>query len=510
MNKRQELNKLITDLNIRLIRACYFENINFNGYYDSDFEMYFKDFFYIPLLFLQYQRPYSLFDFNNDRYCISIVKELEEYARLETFLKDRYNLKEDKTNTILINYSKFIIYYVINLIKKFKSWGEKSSDILYNLVKDYILENENFDNDDVKILATKRYIKFLMDIVIIPEFAKILINDIVKNEVKSVLRYDIANLEVKNSFSVNSNFSISNSNDMPHKEENLIKLTKQKENGVIELSLTATYSYQIDNVNSKAFISFINKTINAFRYQEISFNALLLFIPAPLKIKKETFYLKTFQTLTSSESLLNEILFLSRFADINKDEKIKINKSDKNNLLKLTKLLKPISEYTISNKNYQFIVIALKFFRDAMSKDNKSERMSYCVQSLEAIYNTNGSQLTRTISQRLAIVFSLLKEVKPKKFANIEPMEIQQQIKKAYDIRSRYVHGAENPKISEELLNAVIYYTQISIIISLAILLLQKDKIKKEKLNEDFDNCLISKKHYAVYKNIFIKIKSYL
>ena len=510
MNKQKELKNLITNLNNKLIQTCFFQEMDLNGYFDPNFELYFKDFFYIPLLFLQYQRPYLLFDTNTDRYRIDLIKNLEESRNLETFLEIKYKLKRDKINTILINYSKFIIYYVINLIKKFEDWGKKSSDILYNLVKEYILENEDFENNEIKSIVTKRYIKFLMDIAIIPEFAKILTNDIVKKDVKAILRYDIANLEVESSFLINSNFSVSNSNDVPHKEESLIKLANKKEHGVIELSLNVSYMYQVDNVNSKAFISFVNKTFNAFKYQELSFNALLLYMPAPLKFQKETFYLKTFQTLISSEVLTKEIFFLSRFKDINKEENVKLNKKDKNNLFKIVKLLKPVSDFNISNKNYQFTSIALKFFKDAMNKDNVSERMSYCVQALEAIYNTDGNQIARSISQRLSIIFALLKEAKPRKFANINPIDIQTKIKKAYEVRSKYVHGATNSKKSEDLLDDVIYYTQISIIVSLAILALQKDKINKEKFNKDLDDCLISKSYYAQYKDVFKQIKKYL
>ncbi len=510
MTKRQELNKLITYLNAKLLYVCLYGNEDFSGYRDLDFELYFKDFFYIPLLFLQYERPSLLFSFNNDRYRTDIINNLDEYKNLYNFIKDKYNTKEDLLTTILINYSKFIIYYIINLIKKFENWKTTSVDILYNLVKDQVHENENFENDEIKIIAIKRYIESLMFIAIVPEFTKILVNDIIKKEVKLVLRYDIDNLEVDSSFSVNSSFSIVNSNEIPHKNAGLIQLIKQKENGVIELSINTPYSYKADSANNRAFVSFINRTFHAYKYQEISFNALLLLIPSSLKIKKEIFYLKTFQTLVSSNITSSEIYFLSRFQDINKDENVKICKKDKNKLLKLSKLLEPISDYTIKHNNYRFIIIALKFFKDAMSKDNKSERMSYCVQALEAIYNTNGSQITRTISQRLAIVFALLKDVKPKKFVNINPMIIQKQIIKAYEIRSKYVHGAINSKVKDDLLNAVIYYTQISIIISLAILSLQKINISKDKLNEDFDSCLISKRFYGIYKNLFMSIKEYL
>lgn len=220
--------------------------------------------------------------------------------------------------------------------------------------------------------------------------------------------------------------------------------------------------------------------------------------------------MQTFQSFTSSEVISNEIFFLSRYADIGKEERIKINKNDKNNLLKLTKLLKPISDWQISQKNCEFILIALKFFKDAMTKNNKSERMSYCVQALEAIYNIDGNQVARSISQRLAIVFSLLKETKPRKFGNVDPVDIQSKIKKAYDVRSKYVHGATSSKMAEDLLDSVVHYTQISIIVSLAILTIQKDKINKKIFNENLDNCLISKKDYELYKQIFKQIRTYL
>lgn len=511
MAKLKELKILIAKLNTKLLEITCFENHDFNGYQDSNFELYFKDFFYKPLLYLQYERPYLLFDLNNDRYRVGLIKELDEYKNLHMFLKHKYHLKDDKTTTITINYSKFIIYYVVNLIKKFDDWGKKSTDILYKLVKEFVLENENFEDEQIRIIATKRYILSLMNAVILTNFTKILINDIVKKEVKSILRYDITNLDIENSISINPNFSIFNSSEIPYKEENLIKLVSKKENGIIELSLNIPYlSTGKNKANYKSFENFINRTFRTFKYQEISFNALLLYMPAPLKIKKEMFYMQTFQSFTSSEVISNEIFFLSRYADIGKEERIKINKNDKNNLLKLTKLLKPISDWQISQKNCEFILIALKFFKDAMTKNNKSERMSYCVQALEAIYNIDGNQVARSISQRLAIVFSLLKETKPRKFGNVDPVDIQSKIKKAYDVRSKYVHGATSSKMAEDLLDSVVHYTQISIIVSLAILTIQKDKINKKIFNENLDNCLISKKDYELYKQIFKQIRTYL
>ena len=47
-------------------------------------------------------------------------------------------------------------------------------------------ENENFEDEQIRIIATKRYILSLMNAVILPNFTKILINDIVKKEVKSI------------------------------------------------------------------------------------------------------------------------------------------------------------------------------------------------------------------------------------------------------------------------------------------------------------------------------------
>lgn len=71
-------------------------------------------------------------------------------------------------------------------------------------------------------------------------------------------------------------------------------------------------------------------------------------------------------------------------------------------------------------------------------------------------------------------------------------------------------HAVMAEELKQGLLEAVVYYTQISIIISLALLILQKDQINKKNLNEDLDKCLISKSYYDLYKEMFIKIKEYL
>lgn len=510
MNKRNQCKKLIRKLNTRLLFISLYDNkVDFNGYYDNNFKLYFKDVFFTPLSFLQYQRPSLLFGLNNDRYRTDFIQNLEEYKILNDFIKNKYKTKSDKLSCILTNYCKFTIYYIANFIKQFNDWKKLGADTLFNFVKDFVNDNEDLENDEIKEIAIKRYIEFLITVAITPEFSKILLNDLCNKNITSVIRYVIPNMSTDKSFTINSNFAISNSNEIPY-NKGLLNLTKQKEYGIIELTVKTPYSYKLEDIHNQAFISFFNRIFAAFKYQEVSFNALLLLIPTPIKITKETFYLKTFQTLISSEISTSELYFLSRYRDINESENVIVKNTDKNRLKNLSKLLQPISDFNVSRKNYQFILVALKFFKDAMNKDNKSERMSYCVQALEAIYNTNSSQLTRTISQRLAMVFSLLKEVKPRKYSSINPLDVQKQISKAYDIRSKYVHGAINSKIPDELLNQVIFYTQISIIITLAILSIQKDKINKDNLNSDYDNCLISKRYLQIYKNIFTGIKKYL
>ena len=138
-----------------------------------------------------------------------------------------------------------------------------------------------------------------------------------------------------------------------------------------------------------------------------------------------------------------------------------------------------------------YLGIAISRYQDALLKPEPIEnRIGYAVMGLEALLLKGGElmELSHKLGQRVAILMGICGK---------SPKSVYEDVKKkAYIIRSRFVHGAPPPekltKEAPELLNRVLSYLRASIIVFLQI----KNKIKKEYLIDKIDDALLSSEDF--------------
>lgn len=160
--------------------------------------------------------------------------------------------------------------------------------------------------------------------------------------------------------------------------------------------------------------------------------------------------------------------------------KYKINKANISSIKDLYLIC--VRLLTNLDKN-NYIKIAIDFYKDSI-KDDKfgASKITYLIIALEALFNTDRNEISRTIRQRCT---KLLQN-----FYNKDQVkQIEKDLKTAYSIRCCYAHGSRhtNPKAEFELVNRILEYTKTAII-----LCLQLNKIyNKSDINKLLDDSLL-------------------
>jgi len=124
--------------------------------------------------------------------------------------------------------------------------------------------------------------------------------------------------------------------------------------------------------------------------------------------------------------------------------------------------------------------IAILRYQDAILKPEATEnKIAYAVMGLEALYlkTEEKEELSHRLAQRVAKLLSFFEE---------EPIKVYKVVKKAYNIRSRFVHGSplqnKKPQEVKEILDNIIEYLRKSI---LTFIQLQKEKKEFLSLIDD-------------------------
>lgn len=136
-----------------------------------------------------------------------------------------------------------------------------------------------------------------------------------------------------------------------------------------------------------------------------------------------------------------------------------------------------IIDKTIEEADY--LSIAYERYCDAILKPAVLEnRLATAIMALEALYLSEDelSELTERLSQRVAMALAPF---------GYKPLQVYNDVRRAYGIRSRYVHGSKiKQKEIENLVEPILEYCRVSIIIFLQIHP-EKDKgDEKDKDNE--------------------------
>ena len=167
------------------------------------------------------------------------------------------------------------------------------------------------------------------------------------------------------------------------------------------------------------------------------------------------------------------------------------------NFIETIKPLIPLEVIRGSTQSVDYTVIAIQRYQDSILKPETPEgRLAKGIMCLEALYlkPMEATELAHRLSQRVARTLSLLGH---------KPLEVYNIIKRAYDIRSKFIHGSGIEKEERQnvanLAEKIINYARISIVIQLQ---LRAGEVDKERFLALIDNSLLSENALTKLKKL--------
>ena len=172
--------------------------------------------------------------------------------------------------------------------------------------------------------------------------------------------------------------------------------------------------------------------------------------------------------------------------------KYPITKSDLDILPAFMEKIKPLMPTDDSGRLImsEHTGIALQRYGDTLLKPEPIEnKLAYCIMGLEALYlkRVERAELSHKLAQRVAMILG---------FFGQSPVKAYNVLKKAYEIRSDFVHGSplrtEEPRKIKALLDEVLEYLRLSLLIFLQL----KGKVEKERILALIDNAMLEKQAF--------------
>jgi len=154
-------------------------------------------------------------------------------------------------------------------------------------------------------------------------------------------------------------------------------------------------------------------------------------------------------------------------------------------------------------KKTNYIYIALNRYQNAfLNVENSESQISYAISCLEALLSMRGTDLKRTLSQRISLIFRIL---------GFNPLSIGKIVREAYDVRSGYSHGdLVKYEDKERLAVQILQCARISLLIILQVdtLISKKEIIVQLHPNKNFKKKKV-REIKGDRKNLFLKIIDY-
>ncbi|MGZ3863817.1 MAG: hypothetical protein ACXVPN_01740 [Bacteroidia bacterium] len=185
--------------------------------------------------------------------------------------------------------------------------------------------------------------------------------------------------------------------------------------------------------------------------------------------------------------------------------KYEVKKDEEAGLISFFQKVKPILK-SISNKNYfngNYLDLAFNRYKESLLRSEvKVNRMISAISCLEALLSDSQTEISYKISLHVA---GLLK------YFGFDSVKVFEKMRKAYNIRSRVLHGSElkdkDIEFSKNHTHEIINYARIALIVSLQL----KDKFTDKSLVKKIDHALIDEKQFselrkAIEENVIIPI----
>lgn len=153
-------------------------------------------------------------------------------------------------------------------------------------------------------------------------------------------------------------------------------------------------------------------------------------------------------------------------------------------------------DFGVMNKNEKLMHLTLKRYRDALLQPVTIEaRITSAITCLESLFLKENEmlELSHRLSQRVTALLRVY---------NLSPLEVYKNVKHAYGIRSKYIHGGEIKKeqiqSANELCKIIIDYARISILNFIQL----QEKFNKENLINKLDDSVLDEKVLSDFKDL--------
>jgi len=166
-----------------------------------------------------------------------------------------------------------------------------------------------------------------------------------------------------------------------------------------------------------------------------------------------------------------------------------LNSNDVNKIKDLLNKIESMDYFNNQEKNkpLSYLSIALHRYNEALFRPNPIERLAYAIMGLEALYLKESGELAHKLAQRVAKCLGIL---------NFHPIRVYENLKKAYKIRNKFIHGSPLDKNDlyklSKLVDNIMEYLRCSILMFMEL----KGKKKKEEFIEIVDNSLLYQEDY--------------
>lgn len=244
-------------------------------------------------------------------------------------------------------------------------------------------------------------------------------------------------------------------------------------------SFPTLIQHDLDTDCFMEFTKNFNHSNDVQNYVEKFAQVLRLFKVGSIKVTTLKFNPNSFQSLGGTQGTLDALHGRYRY------------ELKKNELAKLSTFISRIfpflpRPYPEDTEFPSDLKVALDRYNDALLKPFQDEQiLSYGIMALEALFlrSEEKSELRFKLSIRTSKILSYL---------DYDALEISKKVKKAYGIRSQFVHGEYMKSDKQDEINDLTYKIMNYVSQSIVLMLQLRGKIKKDELLKKLDNSLLS------------------
>jgi hypothetical protein len=451
------------------------------------------------------------FEYDNIRFEIGkMVSEKSIYSEVYSLIKEVYTDKfkvDEENNNVVFDSLESLLYSYKNLLIR----NVLHFDPQYNYYMDYLGYKNHTDKskktyetfvEEYKTIKSEEIIKNANSFMnqMIEKFNQVLINDL--KDVPPVYLNKIfgAGIELKeDEYKISENIVIRRIKFSD--EFNSYRKNSNRLKSFLLNHPTFIIEFKSDSTN----ISVFSKSLKGLKNtKEIILDSLKLYTLNGFQIIHEIEYPSSIEKQYFSENKTHKEN-LKRFPMLPPKETgiqfSRFNDEDAKNLAKIIELVQYISQS--NNSDTDFIRISLDFFMEALSKNILSGTVTYSILSLEALYNTSNTEVTKNLRDKCSFLLSICRDLDIQKHNKFIKKLIKKDLGSGYAVRSTYVHGEDPNKFNDYILTQNIKkYTYYSLLIFMQLIHFEEVNSIKENLMSEYKSQKKTINDFIIYNSL--------